>query len=113
MKNYLGSKNKKIALDDSLITQRKKQLGLNEIKNINKYLKTLVETEIYEANKLSVPIFYTNTNDNQIIIKSNTFSYFLKNFSNLKKQDDNTPFNEGEADESEEANSDDFNNDDE
>ena len=113
MKNYLGSKNTKITLDDSLITQKKRQLGFNEIKNINKYLRNLVETEIYEANKLLVPIFYKNTNDNQIIIKSNTFSYFLKNFSNLKKQYDNTSFNEDEVDEIEEANSDDFNNDDE
>ena len=114
MKNFFDSKNRKITLDVSLITKTKKQLGFNGIKNINKYLKNLVKTEIYENNKLLISIFYEDTkNDNKIsIINSLTFSDFSEDFNNLRKQSNNAPESD-ETDEIEEANSDDFDNDDE
>ena len=53
-------------------------------------------------------------NDNKsLIAKPVTFSYYIEDFTKIKKEDDNSPLNRDETDEIEEANSDDFNNDDE
>ena len=115
MQRYLVSKTGKISLDVSLIIKTKKQLGFNGIKNINKYLKNLAEIEMYENNKLLVSVFHKNIkNDNKsLIAKPVTFSYYMEDFTKIKKEDDNSPLNRDETDEIEEANSDDFNNDDE
>ena len=118
MQKLAELKNTKITLDVSFITKWKKQFGLSQIKNINKYLKNLVQAEISESNELLVSIFDRNAknekNDNKIFItKSVTFSNFLIDFMNSTKQSGNSASNKDETEEVEEANSDDFDEDDE
>ena len=118
MQKLFDLKKTKITLDVSFITKWKKHFGLNQIKNINKYLKNLVQAEISESNELLVSIFDRNTkndkNDNKIFItRSVTFSNFFIDFMKSTKQSDNSASNINETEEVEEANSDDFDEDDE